>query len=396
MAQTVIREGDLGPYGGDTLGAGIRSRRLPNVNGLDVHFLEAGFEEPGRPALLLLHGFPEIAYSWRKVIGPLAAAGYHVIAPDQRGHGRTTGWDDAYDAEPDPFRTLNMVRDALALLFALGHRSVAGVLGHDAGSPVAAWCALTRPDVFRSVVLMSAPFAGPPSLPFDVDHAAPPPRTPAANSAEIDAELAALDPPRKHYLRYYTTPGANAEMMNAPQGLREFIRAYYHYKSADWAGNRPRRLGSGAGAELAAMPTYYVMNRAEGMAATVAPFMPSPEEIAGCRWLSEAELEVYAQEYGRTGFQGGLQAYLRVLSARPDPEPFTHAGRTIDVPACFISGDRDWGTYQAPGSVEAMQTRACSDFRGVHIVEGAGHWVQQEQPDAVVAVTLRFLREAGR
>src|SRR5258708_31279173 len=107
------------PYGNGTLVAGIRARTVSNVNGLSVHVLEAGFETQGRPAVLLLHGFPELAYSWRKVMLPLAAAGYHVIAPDQRGYGRTTGWDDSYDADPDPFRILNMVRDAGALVPAL-------------------------------------------------------------------------------------------------------------------------------------------------------------------------------------------------------------------------------------------------------------------------------------
>src|ERR1700674_2711796 len=89
----------LPPYGNGTLPAGIRSRQIANVNGMTVHILEAGYETPGQPAVLLLHGFPELAYSWRKVMPSLAAAGYHVIAPDQRGFGRTTGWDDSYDAE---------------------------------------------------------------------------------------------------------------------------------------------------------------------------------------------------------------------------------------------------------------------------------------------------------
>jgi pimeloyl-ACP methyl ester carboxylesterase len=131
-----------------------------------MHLLEAGFEGQGRPCVLLLHGFPELAYSWRKVMLPLATAGFHVIAPDQRGYGRTTGWDGTYDGDLQTFRLLNLVRDTLGLVSALGHRTVAGIVGHDFGSPVAAWCALIRPDVFRSVVLMSAPFAGPPPLPF--------------------------------------------------------------------------------------------------------------------------------------------------------------------------------------------------------------------------------------
>ncbi len=102
----------LPAYGSGTIPAGIRSRKIANVNGMTVHILEAGYETPGRPAVLLLHGFPELAYSWRKVMPSLAAAGYHVIAPDQRGYGRTIGWDDSYDADPDPFRILNMTRDA--------------------------------------------------------------------------------------------------------------------------------------------------------------------------------------------------------------------------------------------------------------------------------------------
>src|SRR6266404_3097590 len=183
----------LPPYGNGTLPAGIRSRAVANVNGMTVHILEAGFEQSGRPVVLLLHGFPELAYSWRKVMLPLAAAGYHVIAPDQRGYGRTIGWDDSYDADPDAFRILNMVRDAVGLLYALGHRSVAMVVGHDAGAPVASWAALIRPDIFRSVTILSSPFEGAPSLPFNTANGAPLPR-PAAT----DDELAKSKPPRKY------------------------------------------------------------------------------------------------------------------------------------------------------------------------------------------------------
>src|SRR5262249_35835563 len=157
------------------------------VNGLAVHILESGYETSERPAVLLLHGFPELAYSWRKVMPALAAAGYHVIAPDQRGYGRTTGWDGSYDADPDPFRILNMVPDALPLVLALGYREAAAVVGHDAGSPVAAWCALVRPDIFRSVVLMSSPFPGAPALPFNTANGASPPQR-AMTDDELDAE----------------------------------------------------------------------------------------------------------------------------------------------------------------------------------------------------------------
>ena len=128
---------------------GVRARFVENVNGLRMNVLEAGFEKPRHPCLLLLHGFPELAYSWRKVMGPLAAAGFHVVAPDQRGYGRTTGWDPSYDGDVASFRLFNLVRDALGLVAALGYRSVAAVIGHDFGSPVAALRAAAAGRVSR-------------------------------------------------------------------------------------------------------------------------------------------------------------------------------------------------------------------------------------------------------
>src|SRR5579871_7039179 len=124
-----------------------------------MHVLEAGFSEPDRPLILLLHGFPELAWSWRKVMPALAAAGFHVVAPDQRGYGGTTGWDGRFDRDLASFRQLNLAQDAIELVFALGRREAAALVGHDFGSPVAAHCALVRPDIFRRVALMSAPFA---------------------------------------------------------------------------------------------------------------------------------------------------------------------------------------------------------------------------------------------
>ena len=357
------------------LPAGIRSRFVEGVNGLRMHVLEAG--DPSAPGLLLLHGFPELAYSWRRVMLPLADAGYHVMAPDQRGYGRTTGWDPDYDGDLASYHLLNLARDALGLVYALGHTHVQ-LAGHDFGSILAAWCALVRPDVFRSVAIMSAPFGGPPGLQ-------------PASPEKILAELAALPRPRKHYQAYYCTREANGDMLRAPQGLQPFLRGYFHAKSADWKANRPHALAAWSASELAKMPTYYIMNLHENMAQTVAQEMPSREEIAACRWLTEDELAVYAAEFARTGFQGGLQWY-RARWAPPLARLLElFAGRTIDVPACFISGARDWGNYQRPGDLGAMETRACTDYRGTHLVDGAGHWVQQEQPEAVVRLLGEFL-----
>jgi pimeloyl-ACP methyl ester carboxylesterase len=367
------------------LPAGIRSRQIDNGRGLSVHLLEAGFETPGRPCVLLLHGFPELAYSWRKVMLPLAEAGYHVVAPDQRGYGRTTGWQQGYDAALDEFRLLNLVEDAVALVSVLGHDSVAAVVGHDFGSPVAAWCALTRPDVFRSVVLMSAPFAGPPA-------AAAPGLAEAVR--QLLEGLAALRPPRKHYQWYYSGREANDHMQHAPQGLHAFLRAYYHHKSADWPQNKPFKLAATTAAELARLPTYYVMHADQTMAGTVAAEMPSPEQVAACAWLPDDELAVYAAEYARTGFQGGLQWYRCGTGGRYTAEMQAWSGRTIDVPSCFVAGRSDWGIYQKPGDFEAMQAGACTQMRSVHLVDGAGHWVQQEQPGEVSRLLIAFIAAA--
>lgn len=381
------------PYGDGTLPAGIRSRRLPGINGLTVHVLEAGFEPAGRPLVMLLHGFPELAYSWRRVMLPLAQAGFHVAAADQRGYGRTTGWDASYGGSTHPFGFLNVVTDTLALAAALGHRQVACVVGHDAGSPAAAWCALIRPDVFRAVVMMSAPFAGPPALPVEAGEAAA--LSPARRDDALDAALAVLPRPRKFYQRWYRTREANDDLMRAPQGLRDVLRAYYHMKSADWAENAPHPLRAGTAEDLAELPTYYMMDRDRGMAATVAPEMPCPEQVRSCGWLTDAELDVYVTEYARTGFQGGLQGYRRYTDAACVDDLRAFAGRTVDVPSSFIAGRSDWGVYQTPGAVEAMRQQACTRMTGFHLVEGAGHWVQQEQPDAVARLLTTFVGDVA-
>jgi len=382
-------------YGpGTPLPPGIRARFVSGVNGLTMHVLEAGFAPRGWPCVLLLHGFPELAYSWRKVMLPIASAGFHVVAPDQRGYGRTTGWDGAYDGDVSSFRILNLVLDAIGLVSALGYRSVAAVIGHDFGSPVAAACALLRPDVFRSVALMSAPFAGPPALPFDTANESSQHPALGLASPALHEALAALVPPRKHYQWYYSTREADRNMRDCPQGVHAFLRAYYHYKSADWAGNRPFPLKAWSADELAKLPAYYVMPLAKGMAETVAPEMPSAAAIAACRWLPDEELRVYSAAFARTGFQGGLQWYRCATSARYTAELQIFSGRTIDVPSCFVAGKSDWGIHQKPGEFERMQASACSQMLGCHLVDGAGHWVQQEQPAKVSELLLRFLGHA--
>ena len=146
---------------------------------------------------------------------------------------------------------------------------------------------------------------------------------------------------------------------------------------------------------MAQIPTYYVMEKDKGMAATVAPFMPSADDIAACKWLTEAEVDVYATEYGRTGFTGALQGYR--VRRGSDPEEHRrdadllgpHHRRAVQ----FIAGKSDWGVYQTPGAVDKMRTSACTHMVGFHLLDGAGHWVQQEQPEQVSALLVQFLRK---
>ena len=369
------------------LPTGVRSRILLGINGLDIHVLEAGYEGKGRPAVLLLHGFPELAYSWRKVLPALAAAGYHAIAPDHRGYGRTTGWDADYDGDVASFRFMNLLRDSIGVLFALGHRTAEAVVGHDFGASVAAYAALVRPDIFKRMVLMSAPFGGPSSVPFDTAD-----KPPAAKAPDIHAALAALPRPRKHYQWYYSTRPANENIWKARQGVHDFLRAYYHHKSADWKANKPFELKGWAAEELAKMPTYYIMDLADGMAETVAKEMPTAAEITANTWLPDRELKVYSDEYTRTGFQGGLNWYRVRTGGKVTGELEVFTGRTIDIPSTFISGRSDWGIYQTPGAIEKMQKTACTNMKQIHLIEGAGHWVQQEKADEVNRLLLQFLK----
>ena len=341
-----------------------------------MHYLAAG--DLGRPVLLLLHGFPELAFSWRKVMPALAEQGFYVLAPDQRGYGHTTGWQDGYDVSLEPYRMPSLVLDQLAFLTALEITQVAAVIGHDFGSPVAAWSALLRPDVFSRVALLSAPFAGPPSL--------------RSNSkVNLEGALAAVTPPRKHYQWYYSTEPANQDMLAASQGLKTFLAQYYYLKSALWSVNAPHELKGWEALELAKMPGYYIMPQASDMAEVVARDCVGEDLARLDQWLSDLALEVYADEFARTGFQGGLNWYRASTSAAQNQYLKLHSGMKISVPATFIAGDKDWGRFQSPGAQQAMMQRTCTDFRGNHVVADAGHWVQQEQPEAVAALLLDFL-----
>jgi pimeloyl-ACP methyl ester carboxylesterase len=361
-------------YADPLLSAGIRFRTVAAVNGLDMHILEAG--DPAHPTVLLLHGFPELAYSWRALMPLIAARGYHVVAPDQRGYGKTLGWNGSYDGDLSPFRLTHLAADVIALADRLSIGRLA-VVGHDFGSPVAAWAALLYPRRFACVALMSAPFPGPP-------------RAAAGIWRNLDASLSALDPPRKHYQRYFATRTAESDMLASPQGLAAFLRAYFHCKSHDWSGNQPHRLASWDATELAKMPRYYIMDIDRDMPATAATMAPTAQAAAACKWLTDSELAVYTQEFSRTGFQGGLNWYRTAFDADSQEELGRHAGKRIEIPAAFFAGASDWGSYQSPGAIEAMHA-ACPNMQEDTFIAAAGHWVQQEQPELLADALCPFI-----
>jgi pimeloyl-ACP methyl ester carboxylesterase len=385
---------NLPPYGGNTLPSGVRPRLVPNVNGLTVNMLEAG--TPGRPLVVLIHGFPNLGYSWRKVMPALADAGYFVIAPDCRGFGRTVGWDNSWDADPEPFLMLNMVRDQIALVYALGYQKTEMVVGHDQGEHIAVYAAIIRPDMFPRLTTIATAGGAPPAFPL-----AGAERKPVYTGAELDAEYARLNPPRRGYQDYWASKEADQDMKHVPQGMSDFFRAFYYMKGAEFPGNqhltplKPMPTAKEAAAENARMPEYYVMRRDRSMPATMAAYMPSRDYIANCKWFTQAECDVYGQEYSASGWTGALHEYRhRRNNAYPPTlaEQLTFSGRTIDVPAQFIAGIQDWGANRTPGGAAAAGRTGFTQFRGVRLVEDAGHWPHEERPEIVSQHLVSFLK----
>ena len=381
-----------------SLPPGITSRYLDcSPSSLIFHILESGRPSPGetKPLILLVHGFPELAYSWRHIMPQLAQQepGYHVVAMDQRGYGRTHHPKHPQAIPSDTFRPTTLIKDTLHIVAALGYTSAACIAGHDFGAVTATLCALSRPDIFHSCVLLSHPFKGTPIL----NYATPKPPPPT----DISTDLLTLTPPRKHYKWYYCTPQANTDLTH-PTGspLHTFLRGYFHLKSADWPLNNPHPLTAWTARELAKMPRYYIMDADAGMRENIRRDMSSldPETVRSksAHWLPDADLQVYVDEYGRNGFQGGLNWY-RIQTQPSFLSDFElWAGQKIEVPLAFVAGEKDWGTYQEPGAVEALESgRAVRKemYRGTHLVEGAGHWVTQERPRECVEVIARLAGE---
>ena len=379
-----------------TLPRGIRSRFVDGINGLTDARARGRLrgEGPALPAAAarLSRSSP---ISWRKVMLPLAAAGFHVVAPDQRGYGRTTGWDGDYDGDLGSFRMLNLVRDALGPR--LGARLSLG-RGRGRARLRLAGRGLVRAGAARRVPLGGADERAvrrPAAIPFDTDAQRPARRVDRARASTTSWR--ALDPPRKHYQWYYSTRPANADMRDCPQGVHAFLRAYYHHKSADWKRNKPlsaRGLDAPASWRRCRPTTSWSSTRA--WPRRVAPQMPTRGRDRG--------LHVAARR-GARRLQRGVRAHRLPGRAATGT---ARARSACSTPSCRCSPAapstcrRASSRARATGASTRRRARSSACRRaparawlGCHLVDGAGHWVQQEQPEATTRLLLEFLRAAG-
>jgi pimeloyl-ACP methyl ester carboxylesterase len=316
---------------------GVRHRYV-TAGGLRVHIAEAG----SGPLVLLLHGFPECWYSWRHQLTALAEAGYHAVAPDQRGYARTGG-----PAEAGQYTILHLTGDVIALLDALeAPRAV--VAGHDWGAPVAWHTALLRPDRVRGVIGLSVPYR------------------PRGSSRPTAAMRAALGD--GFYMIYFQEPGvADAELGRDPR--QTFTRVLYS-ASGDAPTGVPVVPPGGGFLDACAAPP------ASGLPA----------------WLTSRDIDVFVAEYAGRGFTGPLNWYRNLDRNWELTAAWHHA--PVTVPALFIAGDRDL-VISGPGAAEMLaRLRAVAPrLRDPVLLPGCGHWTQQERPDEVSKAMIGFIRE---
>jgi pimeloyl-ACP methyl ester carboxylesterase len=311
------------------------THRYLEANGIRHHIAEQG----SGPLVLLLHGWPEGWYSWRHQLEALAAAGYHAVAPDICGYGRT----DA-PADVGRYAMRELVADAAGIVEALGEERAVFV-GHDWGAPIAWHAALLRPDRVRAVAALSVPFQG---------------RSPAPPTVIFAKRFEQSF----FYILYFQEPGvAEAELDADP---RRSLRLVYYAASGD-APPAPGFFGKPKGAKLL-----------DGMAD---PAVLPP-------WLTEHDLDVYAEDFARAGFRGGLERYRNMDRDWTDLSELE--GAQVKCPALFLYGERD-GVLFGQDAIERMR-KAVVDLRGVRMFAGAGHWLQQERPAETNEALVAFLR----
>jgi pimeloyl-ACP methyl ester carboxylesterase len=314
-----------------------RDFQLIETNGVRLRVVVEG----KGPLVILLHGFPQCWYLWRHQIDPLIEAGFQVAAPDQRGYG---GSDRP--AEIEAYNIVELTNDVAGLADALGHEQFI-VVGHDWGAPVAWHAALWRPDLFTAVCGMSVPYA-------------PPGYVDILTALE---KLGITD----FYLQYFQKPGvAEAELQ---QDIRGALRRLYFTASGDL-----EEKGKGFGR----LPTGTLLGNTA-----------DPTSLPG--WLSEADLDYYTAEFARTGFRGGLSWYRNLRRNWELGGPWR--GQPIRQPSLFIAGSRD-GVLRFPAAQAQLDAfpKTLPALRGSHILEGAGHWVQQERPNEVNKLLIDFLK----
>jgi pimeloyl-ACP methyl ester carboxylesterase len=316
--------------------------RMANANGIRLRYAEAG----SGPLVLLCHGFPESWYSWRHQLPALAQAGYRVVAPDGRGYG---GSDAPWPVEQ--YTIMHLVGDLVGLLDALGEQR-AVIVGHDWGAIVAWNAALLRPDRFYAVAALSVPY------------------TPRGDIRPLDAFARAAGG-RFHYILYFQQQGrAEAEL---GRDTRRTLRSVLYSASGDppleerYRGDLPATAGW-----LDAL--------------TDPPCLPS--------WLSEADLDYFTAEFERAGWRGPLNWYRNFDRNWELLAPWRNA--PVTVPALFIAGKEDGVIRMAGGALAAMP-RTVPNLRDTILLDGCGHWTQQERPAEVNRALLDFLAvEADR
>jgi pimeloyl-ACP methyl ester carboxylesterase len=315
------------------------TERTVATNGVELHVLEAGEGFP----VVLCHGFPELAYSWRHQLPALAAAGHHAIAPDQRGYGRSTR-----PADVDDYDIAHLTGDLLGLLDALGEERAVFV-GHDWGAMIVWQLALLAPERVAGVVGMSVPFLPRPPMP------------PVALMRQALGDTF-------FYVTYFQEPGvADADLGRDP------------------ATTMRRMLGLHVPDRGAADVATFGADDGRGFVDR----LPEPERLPS--WLTPDELDHYTAEFTRTGFTGGINWYRNLDRNWGLMEHV--AGAKVTVPSMFIGGGVDPVLLMTPPSV---MDGWLDDHRGTVLIEGAGHWVQQEKPDEVNAALLAFLADVAR
>jgi pimeloyl-ACP methyl ester carboxylesterase len=311
------------------------AHRSVDVAGRAFHIAEAG----SGPLVLLLHGFPECWYSWRHQLTALAAAGYHVVAPDQRGYGRTGG-----PAEADQYTMLHLTGDVIGLMDALGAEQ-AVVAGHDWGAPVAWNTALLRPDRIRGVIGLSVPY------------------TPRGSSRPIEMLRAVFTD--GFYICYFQQPGvADAELTADPRDT--FRRLLYAASGEGSMGGIPVVPAGGVFLDMC----------------------PEPPALPG--WLTEHDIDVFVAEFAQSGFTGPLNWYRNLDLSWELMAAWKHA--PVTVPALYLAGDRDLvvSFSGGPGFLPRLRD-IVPDLRDARLLPGCGHWTQQERPEEVSRAMISFL-----